>query len=113
MKNAWKNSKLTDAEQAESTGSEVAAEELPFCCRYLVADSGNFDTAVFGFVLAIEIDDYTRESFDDVSVARGSAIESPRADALNDFHYFLFCFRIVTANQHIPQRRVHVAQVDG
>src|SRR6267142_2599757 len=113
MKNARKNSKLTDASRQNLVVQRFAAEELPFCCRYLVADSGNFDTAVFGFVLAVEIDDYPRESFDDVSVAGWSAIESSRTDTLNDFHYFLFCFRGVTANQHVPQRGVHVAQVDG
>ena len=113
MKNARKNSKLTDASRQNLVVQRFAAEELTFCCRYLVADSGNFDTAVFGFVLAVEINDYTRESFDDVGVAGWSAIESPRTDALNDFDYFLLCFRGVTANQHISERGAHVAQVHG
>src|SRR5262249_24070305 len=68
----------------------------------LIANSGNLDAPVFGLVLAIERNDYAREPFDDVRVSRGPAIESPRADATNDFHYFLFCLGIVTANQHIP-----------
>src|SRR5262245_26086832 len=112
VKNARKNSRLTDR-AGKFYVPEVPAEELRFCCRYLVANAGNFDAPVFGLVLAIERNDDARESFDDVRVACGSAIESPCADALNDFHYFLFCLSIVAANQHIPQRRIHVAQVDG
>src|SRR4029077_20056900 len=74
-----------------------------------IANAGNLYAAVLRFVLAVQMDDNTRQPLDDVSVGCRTTVKRPRPDAENNLHDFLFRLFVIPADENIAQWRINFA----